>query len=87
MYEATHRPHVPGSSSAEAEHLLPLGKGGRVSHCLGISDADIQGGEILWVRSLLAQTQLLLVRAWLSEPSTGSQHQSNQKGVGKGALF
>lgn len=38
---------VPRSSSAEAEHLLPLGKGGCVSHRLGIPDADIQGEEVL----------------------------------------
>ena len=84
MYKATHRLRVRGSSFAEAEHLRPLGKGGCVSHRLGISDANIWGEEILWVRSLLAQTQLLSVHALLSELSTDLQHQSNQKGVGKG---
>lgn len=84
MYEATHRVCVPGSSSAEAEHLLPLGKGGCVSHCLGISDANIWGEEILWLRSPLAQTQLLPVHVRLSKLLTDLQHQSNQKDIGKG---
>lgn len=52
MQEAAHRLRVPGSS-AEAEHLLPLGKGGCVSHRLGISAADIRGEKML-----SAQTQL-----------------------------